>query len=234
MGFQFPSLTSDMPCFLQFTSGSTGRPKGVIVTHGSLLHNCHACHKGFGFPYTVDGPGAIPCKGLEEFPFYEAFHFWEERHKSSRAVLGHRSTVFSWLPVYHDMGLIGFVCAPLMFGVTIIQMSPIDFIRKPYTWLQAMSEYHALATAAPNFAYELVIRKTPDEVFEKLDLSRVCGWLCGAEPIRPSTLEGFIEVREIVSVSSVLSQSCPNSVPIVSQWQQNLVIGGAAISLYYC
>lgn len=193
--FEFPQLSPDAICFLQFTSGSTAQPKGVIVTHGSLLHNCHACHKGFSFPYTADGPGGLPCKPVEDFPFFEAFNFWPARHRSSRAVLGHRSRVFSWLPVYHDMGLIGFVCAPLLFGVTLVQMSPLDFIRRPHLWIKEMSEYQCLCCAAPNFAYEVVCRKMPEEVYEKLDLSHVVGWLCGAEPVRASTLEKFLRVR---------------------------------------
>lgn len=194
--FQYPSLSSDSICFLQFTSGSTSNPKGVVVTHGSLLHNCHACHSVFSFPSTADGPGGIPCKPLEEFPFFEAFHFWEDRHNSSRVALGHRSRIFSWLPVYHDMGLIGFVCCPLLFGVSLIQMSPIDFIRKPHLWVKAISDYHCICCGAPNFAYELLCRKTTDEVFENLNLSGVVGWLCGAEPVRASTLEKFLKVRK--------------------------------------
>lgn len=193
--FAYPKLSTETVCFLQFTSGSTSQPKGVVVSHGSLLHNCHVCHKGFEFPYEVDGPNYLAGgRALNDFPFFEAFHFWENRHRSSRHVLKHRSRVFSWLPVYHDMGLIGFVCAPILFGVTIVQMSPLDFIRKPYLWLKGISDFECLCTGAPNFAYEIVSRKTPDAIYDKLDLSRVTGWLCGAEPIRASTLEKFLNV----------------------------------------
>lgn len=194
--FEYPLLSSDSNCFLQFTSGSTAQPKGVVVTHGSLLHNVHTCTKGFNFPYWIDGPGGIPCKGLDEFPLFEGFHFWKARHESSEAVLGHRVRIFSWLPVYHDMGLIGFVCAPLLFGAALVQMSPLDFIRRPYVWLKGISDFQCLCTAAPNFAYEIVCNKMTEDVYNKLDLSRVAGWLCGAEPIRASTLDKFLSVIE--------------------------------------
>mmetsp|Transcript_108 Transcript_108/g.364 ORF Transcript_108/g.364 Transcript_108/m.364 type:complete len:92 (-) Transcript_108:252-527(-) len=59
-----------------------------------------------------------------------------QRHKISERVRGHRLRLFSWLPVCHDMGLIGFLCTPIFFGCEIFQMSPLDFIRKPYLWLQ--------------------------------------------------------------------------------------------------
>mmetsp|Transcript_107 Transcript_107/g.361 ORF Transcript_107/g.361 Transcript_107/m.361 type:complete len:87 (-) Transcript_107:178-438(-) len=68
-----------------------------------------------------------------------------QRHKISERVRGHRLRLFSWLPVCHDMGLIGFLCTPIFFGCEIFQMSPLDFIRKPYLWLQGMSRYKACA-----------------------------------------------------------------------------------------
>lgn len=199
--FSYGKLNENTLAFLQYTSGSTAQPKGVMVSHISLLHNCYAAIRNFSFPARLDSFGA---KGnsdavtsnlsLEQYSFYDCEKFWKERHRISVAALGHRLRVFSWLPVYHDMGLIGFVCTPILFGATLYQMSPLDFIRRPHIWLKAMSEFYCVGCAAPNFAYEVVCRKMPDHVFSKLDLRHVCGFLCGAEPIRASTVRKFLEV----------------------------------------
>ncbi|KAH7649812.1 type I fatty acid synthase, partial [Cryptosporidium bovis] len=100
--------------------------------------------------------------------------------------------VFSWLPVYHDMGLIGFVCTPLLFGCSIYQMSPIDFIKKPHLWLQSMDKYKCCISGAPNFAFEVTVRKTTKEMMSQLNLSHVFAILSGAEPIRKNTIEKFL------------------------------------------
>ncbi|KAL7066796.1 hypothetical protein ACR3K2_27670, partial [Cryptosporidium serpentis] len=105
---------------------------------------------------------------------------------------GHNIRAFSWLPLYHDMGLIGFVCAPIVFGCTVIHMSPLDFIRRPYIWLQAMDKYDCSCSGAPNFAFEVTIRKTSPEIMSKLNLSRILGILTGAEPVRYSTVTNFL------------------------------------------
>ncbi|KAH8741916.1 type I fatty acid synthase, partial [Cryptosporidium ryanae] len=100
--------------------------------------------------------------------------------------------VFSWLPVYHDMGLIGFVCTPLLFGCSIYQMSPIDFIKKPHLWLQSMDKYKCCISGAPNFAFEVTVRKTTKEMINQLNLEHILAILSGAEPIRKNTIEKFI------------------------------------------
>lgn len=99
-----------------------------------------------------------------------------------------------WLPLFHDMGLIGHVVAPVYAGVTSILMSPMAFLKKPARWLRAISEYGATISGGPNFAYELCARKTTPEDREGLDLS---GWrvaYSGAEPVRAATLAGFSRV----------------------------------------
>lgn len=73
-------------------------------------------------------------------------------------------------------------------------MSPIDFIRRPWVWLKALSQYECVCSAAPNFAFALVTRKMPDNVYNQLDLSHVTGILSGAEPVRRQTVEQFVEV----------------------------------------
>ncbi len=96
-----------------------------------------------------------------------------------------------WLPLYHDMGLVGGVIQPTYVGGTVIMMSPVDFILKPYRWLQAISHYRATTSGGPNFAYELCIRKTTPEQRATLDLSCWEVAANGAEPVLAETLELF-------------------------------------------
>ena len=103
-------------------------------------------------------------------------------------------TVFvSWLPVYHDMGLIGNVLHPLYLGVPCTLMAPVAFLQKPVRWLQAISRYKGTTSGGPNFAYQLCIEKTTPEQRAGLDLSSWDIAFNGAEPIRPETLEQFTE-----------------------------------------
>jgi 1-acyl-sn-glycerol-3-phosphate acyltransferase len=97
----------------------------------------------------------------------------------------------SWLPLYHDMGLIGAWLTLMMHGLPVVVMSPIAFLTRPERWLQAVSKYRATLSAAPNFAYELCVRKIPDKAMEGVDLSSWRAALNGAEPVNPETLERF-------------------------------------------
>jgi fatty-acyl-CoA synthase len=99
----------------------------------------------------------------------------------------------SWLPLYHDMGLIGFVLAPLYHLVPIAYLPALLFLKRPVTWFQTVTRYRGSIAYAPNFAYALCIKRLKPADFEGLDLSswRIAG--CGAEPIRPETLEGFAD-----------------------------------------
>ncbi len=97
----------------------------------------------------------------------------------------------SWLPLYHDMGLIGAWLAMLYFGVPVVILSPIAFLTRPERWLLALHKYRATITAAPNFAYELAVRKVADSDIEGLDLSNLRAALNGAEPVNAETLDRF-------------------------------------------
>jgi fatty-acyl-CoA synthase len=99
----------------------------------------------------------------------------------------------SWLPLYHDMGLIGFVLAPLFHRVPTVYLPPLLFLKRPVTWFQAFTRHRAHIAYAPNFGYALCVKRIKAAELEGLDLStwRVAG--CGAEPIRPETLETFAE-----------------------------------------
>ena len=102
-----------------------------------------------------------------------------------------QSKFISWLPVYHDMGLIGGILQPLYGGFPCILMSPTSFLQRPYRWLEAISRYKGTTSGAPNFAYELCIKKITPEQCSTLDLSSWDVAFNGAEPVPKSTLERF-------------------------------------------
>src|SRR5262249_15208088 len=103
------------------------------------------------------------------------------------------STVVSWLPLYHDMGLIGAVVEPVFTGATTVLMTPMAFMQRPARWLEAVSRYRANWSPAPNSAYEMSVLKVAAEEKAKLDLSCWSHALVGAEPVQPGTLERFAE-----------------------------------------
>ena len=99
----------------------------------------------------------------------------------------------SWLPLFHDMGLIGFVLAPILYSTPVSFMSPMAFLKRPSLWLNVLSKHRGTITYAPNFAYAITVKRVREEEIAGLDLScvRVAG--CGAEPIQPDTLRGFVK-----------------------------------------
>ncbi len=96
----------------------------------------------------------------------------------------------SWLPLYHDMGLIGLFTAPMSLGLELVLAAPQDFVAAPGRWMQWMSDYRGTASAAPNFAYALSARALGR--MEGLDLSAWKVGLNGAEPVDPATVEAFV------------------------------------------
>lgn len=96
-----------------------------------------------------------------------------------------------WLPLFHDMGLIGNVLQSLYVGTSCVLMSPLDFIQKPIRWLQAISTYKATTSGGPNFAYDLLCRYVTDDQLQHLDLTSWDVAFSGAEPVRPATLKQF-------------------------------------------
>jgi len=97
----------------------------------------------------------------------------------------------SWLPLYHDMGLIGAWLTPMFFGIPVAVLSPVAFLTRPEKWLWTIHRRRATISPAPNFAYELCARKIPDADLEGLDLSSWRAALNGAEPISPRSLDRF-------------------------------------------
>lgn len=101
--------------------------------------------------------------------------------------------VVGWLPLYHDMGLIGNVLQPLYLGVHSILMAPVAFVLKPLRWLQAISHYRATTSGGPNFAYDLCVRRVAEEQMEGVDLRSWEVAFNGSEKIRADTLARFAD-----------------------------------------
>ena len=111
-------------------------------------------------------------------------------------VIDHPSpVVVSWLPQYHDMGLIGCYLYPAMRGGTTYGFAPMDFIQRPILWFDAITTYHATATAAPNFAYDYCLRagRLSKDSLETCDLSSLRVLMCAAEPVKAETYTRFLE-----------------------------------------
>ncbi|MFO0693938.1 MAG: AMP-binding protein [Polyangiales bacterium] len=104
-----------------------------------------------------------------------------------------RDTMVSWLPLYHDMGLIGGWLSPLYFGFPTVLMSPLAFLSRPSRWLRAIHEHSGTISASPNFGYELCVRQVRDEELEGLDLSTWRFALNGSEAVSPRTVERFCQ-----------------------------------------
>jgi fatty-acyl-CoA synthase len=112
---------------------------------------------------------------------------------ADRLAITDRDVAVSWLPLYHDMGLIGMLLCAVFAGIDAVVMSPVLFLKRPSAWLEAISTYRGTVSFAPNFAYDLCRRRVKPSQIAALDLSswRIAG--CGAEPIRAGTLRGFSE-----------------------------------------
>jgi len=103
------------------------------------------------------------------------------------------SVMVSWLPLFHDLGLIGAVLQPCFTGFLCVMMSPEAFLHRPMRWMRAITKYGGTAGGGPNFAYELCVRKAKPADLEGIDLSTWTSAYNGGEPIRVETLERFVE-----------------------------------------
>ncbi len=156
--------------YLQYTSGSTRQPAGVVVSHRNVIVNVEQIFSD----YMEHRGGVAP---------QDAY-------------------MVSWLPFYHDMGLIQGVFAPLLIpsevpggpvGRPAVLMSPVAFLQKPSRWMQLLATHKNSWSAAPNFAFELAVRRTSDEDLAGLDLGGVLGIISGSERIHSATIGRFNE-----------------------------------------
>jgi acyl-CoA synthetase (AMP-forming)/AMP-acid ligase II len=112
--------------------------------------------------------------------------YWDDRPKPNM-------TLVSWLPLFHDMGLILGIGAPLVLGRSAVLTSPMSFLRRPACWMQLLATTESAFSAAPNFAFELAVRRTSDDDMAGLHLGDVVGIVSGSERIHVATLERFTE-----------------------------------------
>ena len=127
-----------------------------------------------------------------------------------RCAFGHKQDLVGvgWLPLFHDMGLIGNVIQPVYVGGCCVMMSPISFVQKPIRWLQAISKYQAVTSGAPNFAYDLLCDRVTEEQAAKLDLSSWELAFCGAEPVQTETMERFSRKFAVSGFKSTAFYPC--------------------------
>ena len=109
--------------------------------------------------------------------------------KAARA--GSEDVFVSWLPLYHDMGLIGGCFATMYLGFPVVLMSPLAFLSRPSQWLRAIHRHRGTISGGPNFSYELCLRRIPEAELEGLDLSSWRFAFNGAEPVSPETIAQF-------------------------------------------
>lgn len=114
----------------------------------------------------------------------------------------------TWLPTYHDMGLVGGILMPMFLGVPNVLMSPMTFLQRPVRWLRAVTKYGVTVTGGPNFAYQLCVDKIRDHELDDLDLSSLSIAFNGAEPIRPKTLDAFAEKFSPLGFNPAASLPC--------------------------
>jgi len=117
-------------------------------------------------------------------------------------------TGVSWLPTYHDMGLIGGILEAIYVEVSMVLLSPLAFLQRPFRWLQAISRYKARISGGPNFAYDICVEKVRPEQIETLDLSCWTLAFSGAEPIRVDTIERFTQTFAPVGFSAQAFYPC--------------------------
>jgi fatty-acyl-CoA synthase len=104
-----------------------------------------------------------------------------------------KDVAVSWLPLYHDMGLIGLVLAPVTYRIAAVYIPTLSFIKNATVWLETIHKYKGTMSFAPNFAYALVTKRARPEQIARWDLSRMRIFGCGAEPINPQTMRAFVD-----------------------------------------
>ncbi|KAM3575053.1 hypothetical protein VYU27_003073, partial [Nannochloropsis oceanica] len=163
-----PNLCSDDVAFLQYTSGSTGDPKGVMITFGNLDHNVND----------------LILFSLRRDVFCNRTRTAEDIESPVGV---------SWLPQYHDMGLIVGLIMPFVGGFRMYHMSPMTFVKNPLIWIKTMSKVGAHFSTAPNFALGLTARRWKSQrgKQEPLDLSALQFIQLGGEPVNPEHISAF-------------------------------------------
>lgn len=119
---------------------------------------------------------------------------------SAADIEAQRDVMVSWLPLFHDMGMVGFLTLPMCHGLELVKATPADFLASPISWMQLISDFGGTITAAPNFAYALAARVLPRA--ESLDLSTLRFALNGAEPVDVAAVRSFLGAGERFGLAS--------------------------------
>ena len=138
--------------------------------------------------------------------------------------INEHSVIVGWLPMIHDMGLIGNILSPVFHGARLIFMTPLHFVRKPVRWLKAISKYSATITGGPNFAYALCVNKIRKEEIKGLDLSSWEVAFNGAEPVQQDTLARFYQTFGEVGFNQCASM------PVYGLAEATLIVSGIDIA----
>ena len=152
-----------------------------------------------------------------------------------------KTVLVSWLPQYHDMGLIGGLFSALVSGGSAVLFSPMSFIKNPLLWLQTMSKFQATHSAGPNFAFELVVRRLESgkDTVHNYNLSSMIFLMVAAEPVRQNTLKRFVKLtspfglcEEVLAPGYGLAENCVfvscaygEGKPILVDWQERVCCG---------
>ena len=107
--------------------------------------------------------------------------------------MGDNERMTSWLPLFHDMGLVGTVLVTFCNRYPLYLMTPVQFVKRPSLWLKSLSEHRCTIATAPNFGYDYCAKRIPEKDLAELDLSSMNHFFIGAEPIRVSTIQSFVE-----------------------------------------
>jgi len=126
----------------------------------------------------------------------------------------------NWLPIFHDMGLIGGVLQAAYLGVLNVGMPPMAFLKNPLNWLKAIEKYKGTTGGGPNFSFDYCIQKTTEEERAALDLSSIKTFYCGAEPVRKPTMESFPEAFKKSGASPI------QMYPVYGMAETTLIVSG--------
>ena len=187
------SVVSDVAKLAQSHNGESGPS---VIEVDSLDYSRAAADSEGGRPGTAylqytSGSTRKPTGVVISYPNVMAnFQQWMHDYFGDR---GTDMTVVSWLPFYHDMGLMLGICKPVLAGLRTVLMSPVSFLQRPARWMQLMASNSRTVTAGPNFSFELATRKTSDEDMAGLDLGDVVGICSGSERIHAATVRRFTE-----------------------------------------
>lgn len=171
--------------------GKGNRLRGIEKTANLLSSNGSFEFTGktenpIAFLQFTSGSTSVP-KGVMVTHESLAANLWMIREASH---MDRNSCVVTWLPVYHDMGLIGTVLNAITLPCKLVVLPPLLFLKKPRLWLELITRHRGTHTAAPNFAHGLCVRRVED--VSNLDLGSMTTFICGAEPVMPKTMEAFV------------------------------------------